>query len=69
MVGVGAALSTTVGGQLIQYSGFSTSFLGLGVIAMIAFAILWIAVPETLGKERSPMPKNDTPSPELESLA
>ena len=40
MVGVGAALSTTVGGQLIQYSGFSTSFLGLGVIAMIAFAIL-----------------------------
>ena len=69
MVGVGAALSATVGGQLIQHSGFRTSFLGLGAIAVLAFATLWIAVPETLGKESGPMLKNNNPSPELESLA
>lgn len=69
MVGIGASLSATVGGQLIQHAGFSTSFLGLGAIAVIAFAILWIAVPETLGEERSSITKDDSPSPELESLA
>ena len=69
MVGIGAALSATVGGQLIQHAGFNTSFLGLGAIAVIAFATLWAAVPETLAKEHGPIKKEGTASPELESLA
>ncbi len=47
MVGIGAALSATVGGQIIQHAGFSASFLGLAAIAVLAFALLWLAVPET----------------------
>lgn len=48
MVGIGAALSTTVGGQLIQHLGFNASFLGLAVIAVFAVALLWFGIPETL---------------------
>jgi MFS family permease len=48
MVGVGAALSTTVGGLLILHLNFQASFLGLAVIAFAAFILLWLAVPETL---------------------
>jgi predicted MFS family arabinose efflux permease len=47
-VGIGAALSNTIGGLLIQRFGFATSFLGLGGIALLAFLVLWFAVPETL---------------------
>jgi predicted MFS family arabinose efflux permease len=48
MVGIGAAVSTTIGGALIQHLGYRTSFLGLASIALLAFALLWFAVPETL---------------------
>ncbi len=48
MVGIGAALSTTVGGVLIQSVNYQTSFLGLAVIAAVAFGLLWWFVPETL---------------------
>jgi MFS family permease len=48
MVGVGAALSTTIGGVLIQHLGYRASFLGLAGIALLAFAVLWFAIPETL---------------------
>jgi MFS family permease len=48
MVGVGAALSTTIGGVLIQHLGYRASFLGLAGIASLAFAVLWFAIPETL---------------------
>ena len=48
MVGIGAALSNTVGGQIIQHAGFSASFLGLAAIAVSAFTLLWLAVPETV---------------------
>jgi MFS family permease len=48
MVGIGAALSNTVGGTLIQRTGYSPSFLGLAAIAAIAFTLLFFAVPETL---------------------
>ncbi len=47
-VGIGAALSTTLGGQLIQHIGFDVSFLGLAAVALLAFAMLWFAIPETL---------------------
>jgi MFS family permease len=48
MVGVGAALSMSVGGILIQRHGYRASFLGLGSIALLAFALLWFTIPETL---------------------
>jgi MFS family permease len=48
MVGIGAAVSTTIGGLLIQHLGYRASFLGLAGIALLAFALLWFAVPETL---------------------
>jgi MFS family permease len=48
MIGVGAALSTTIGGVLIQHLGYRASFLGLSGIALLAFAVLWFAIPETL---------------------
>jgi MFS family permease len=51
MVGIGAALSTTVGGTMIQRFGFQLSFLGLATIALCAFGLLWLAVPETLPME------------------
>ena len=50
MVGIGAAASTTVGGVLIQRLGYQASFLGLASIALLAFAFLWFAIPETLPK-------------------
>ncbi len=48
MVGIGAAVSTTIGGQLIERLGYRASFLGLAAIAVIAFTLLLFAVPETL---------------------
>src|SRR5882672_7315669 len=48
VVGIGAAASTTFGGVLIQHLGYRESFLGLAGIALLAFALLLFAVPETL---------------------
>jgi MFS family permease len=49
-VGLGAALSTTFGGKLIQHFSYRVSFLSLGAIAAFAFVLLWAAIPETLPK-------------------
>jgi len=46
--GIGAALSNTFGGKLIQHFSYRVSFLSLGAVAVLAFLLLWIAVPETL---------------------
>ena len=50
-VGIGAALSTTFGGKLIQSYSYRVSFLALGGIALLALGLLWIGVPETLEKQ------------------
>jgi MFS family permease len=47
-VGLGAALSTTFGGKLIQHFSYRISFLSLGAVAAVAFLLLWTAIPETL---------------------
>jgi MFS family permease len=56
-VGIGAALSNTFGGELIQHFSYRISFLSLGAIAAIAFVLLWTAIPETAtnvdGKDRA----------------
>jgi len=53
-VGLGAALSTTFGGKLIQHFSYRISFLSLGAIAALAFVLLWIAIPETLTSAKEP---------------
>ena len=61
MVGIGAALSTTIGGVLIKHLGYRASFLGLSGIALLAFGVLWFAIPETLRDA----PVSTTAGPEL----
>ena len=66
MVGIGAALSTTIGGVLIQHLGYRASFLGLSGVASLAFGMLWFAIPETLSQTYAtptPGPEIDPPSP------
>jgi MFS family permease len=60
-VDLGAALSTTFSGKLIQHFSYRASFLSLGAIAVLAFALLWTAIPETLTNENEP--DNNTSSP------
>ncbi len=47
-VGLGAALSNTFGGMLMQHAGHAVSFLALGAVALLATGLLVWAVPETL---------------------
>ncbi len=46
-VALGAALSTTVGGSLMEHRGANVSFWVLGALALAAFALLLFGVPET----------------------
>ena len=62
-VGLGAALSNTFGGKLIQYFSYRISFLSLGAIAGLAFVILWVAIPETLPGRNEP--DSDPSSPTI----
>jgi predicted MFS family arabinose efflux permease len=48
VVGIGACLNTTFAGFLVQRSSYSFSFLGLAAIGLLAWMLLWAAVPETL---------------------
>ncbi len=47
-VGIGAALSNTYGGLLIQHFSYNASFLGLAGVAALAFSVLLFTFPETL---------------------
>ena len=61
-VGIGAALSTTFGGKLIQDFSYRISFLSLGAIAALAFVLLWTAIPETLPERHPPESKPSSPA-------
>jgi MFS family permease len=65
MVGIGAALSTTIGGVLIQRISYQASFLSLAAVALAAFALLWLAVPETLPINNSSNPSDAHESPRI----
>jgi predicted MFS family arabinose efflux permease len=55
-VGLGAALSNTYGGMLAHRFGFGVSFVGLAAVALLAFVLLWVGVPETLeGDSNAPV--------------
>lgn len=60
-VGLGAALSNTFGGELIQHFSYRISFLSLGAIAALAFVLLWTAIPETLPDRNQPGKGNSSP--------
>jgi MFS family permease len=45
--GIGAALSNSVGGLIIQKWGFNASFVGLAAIGAFAALLFWATVPET----------------------
>jgi MFS family permease len=51
MVGIGAALSNAMGGLLVQRFSYRDSFLGLSLIALAAFVVLWVLIPETLSQD------------------
>ncbi|MFC5863079.1 MFS transporter [Acidicapsa dinghuensis] len=61
-VGIGAALSNLIGGKLAQECGFNRSFLGLGVIAVIALLLVWAFVPETLSRVQSASASRSQPA-------
>jgi hypothetical protein len=61
-VGLGAALSTTFGGKLIQHFSYRISFLSLGAIAALAFFLLWTAIPETLPERHNPESRPSSPA-------
>jgi MFS family permease len=47
-VGCGATLSNVVAGYLVQNSGFSIGFMSLSILALVAAAVLWRGMPETV---------------------
>jgi MFS family permease len=46
-VGIGAALSQTIAGTIVEHFGFNAGFLFLALIAGMAFGILYCFMPET----------------------
>ncbi|MDE1167341.1 MAG: MFS transporter [Pseudomonas sp.] len=52
--GLGAALSNSVAGLVVQQAGYSAAFLSLAAIAAAAFGLLLFAMPETAFLKPSP---------------
>ena len=48
--GLGAALSNSLAGFVVQQAGYNAAFLTLAGVAAVALALLWLAMPETLAK-------------------
>jgi predicted MFS family arabinose efflux permease len=46
-VGIGAALSQVIAGSIVHHAGFRAGFLFLAAVALAAFAILYLLMPET----------------------
>jgi predicted MFS family arabinose efflux permease len=46
-VGIGAALSQVIAGSIVHHAGFRAGFLFLAAVALAAFAILYLFMPET----------------------
>ncbi len=45
--GLGAALSPGLAGLVLQQAGYNAAFLTLALIAAVAYALVWLAMPET----------------------
>jgi MFS family permease len=48
--GTGAALSNFAAGFIVDAAGFDAAFLFLAAIALLAFLLFWLFVPETRGR-------------------
>ncbi|HEX2511933.1 MAG TPA: MFS transporter, partial [Xanthobacteraceae bacterium] len=53
-IGVGASLSTTLGGWMSDRLGSSTAFLGLACIGAAGLVLVWLLMPETKDKNSDP---------------
>jgi MFS family permease len=56
MQGIGASLSNTVAGVIVVTAGYSAAFLTLAGVALVAFIVFLIAMPDTaqlVAKDRS----------------
>ncbi len=51
-VGIGAALSQSIAGGIVHRFGYHAGFLFLAAVALVAFVILWVAMPETEASRR-----------------
>jgi MFS family permease len=52
--GLGAALSNSVAGFIVDKAGYNAAFLTLAAIASAALVLFWLAVPETRPSSREP---------------
>lgn len=50
-VGIGASLSQVIAGSIVHYYSFTTGFIFLSSIAVLAFIVLYFFMPETLNKK------------------
>jgi MFS family permease len=50
---LGAAISTTVSGGIADEAGMQTAFLVLAAVGLVAFVVVWLAMPETRPAEDS----------------
>jgi MFS family permease len=59
--GLGAALSNSIAGFIVDKAGFSAAFLSLAACAFAALLLLWIAMPETGDPKVMPVAKRNHP--------
>jgi len=58
-IGIGASLSTTLGGWMSDRLGSSSAFLGLAGIGGLGLVLVWLLMPETMEKKRElPAPRS-----------
>lgn len=53
-VGIGASVSNTYAGILVKHFGYHAGFIGLAVVAVGAWLLLWLRMPETLAQTQRP---------------
>ncbi|HXW30407.1 MAG TPA: MFS transporter [Xanthobacteraceae bacterium] len=59
--GLGAALSNAVAGFTVDAVGYNTAFMFLATVALAAFMLFWVAVPETGERNKSTDSECDEP--------
>jgi MFS family permease len=66
--GLGAALSNSVAGVIVDLAGYNAAFLFLAAVALAAFILFWIAVPETGEQSKSIEPEVNGPRMPVQSI-
>jgi MFS family permease len=55
-IGIGASLSTTLGGWMSDRLGSGSAFLGLAAIGGLGLVLVWLLMPETMETKKVPKP-------------